>query len=183
MNKLELQKTAVEVRKGIVEGVHAAKAGHPGGSLSAADILSMTPYDNFISTFGMKGKDVRRMFYNLHEGSYTALTSGVVQVVRKKPVKKLVSIKIFDGINEIEIDDKKIYSVTTNDFCMPYKDGVLGGDDFRRVTKWIKPQNKKNHGELREALKEYLKLIPELIKSNYVDENNPRLRIIKAQNE
>ncbi|MCI7130184.1 MAG: transketolase [Lachnospiraceae bacterium] len=40
MDKLELQKTAVEVRKGIVEGVHAAKAGHPGGSLSAADIFT-----------------------------------------------------------------------------------------------------------------------------------------------
>jgi transketolase len=40
MTKLELQKTAVEVRKGIVEGVHAAKAGHPGGSLSAADIYT-----------------------------------------------------------------------------------------------------------------------------------------------
>ena len=40
MNTLELQKQAVEVRKGIVEGVHSAKAGHPGGSLSAADILT-----------------------------------------------------------------------------------------------------------------------------------------------
>ena len=37
MNKLELQKTANEVRKGIVTAVHGAKAGHPGGSLSAAD--------------------------------------------------------------------------------------------------------------------------------------------------
>lgn len=40
MNKLELQKTAVEVRKGIVTSVHSAKAGHPGGSLSAADIFT-----------------------------------------------------------------------------------------------------------------------------------------------
>ena len=40
MNTLELQKQAVEVRKGIVEGVHSAKAGHPGGSLSAADIFT-----------------------------------------------------------------------------------------------------------------------------------------------
>ena len=40
MNKLELQKMAVEVRKGIVSAVHAAKAGHPGGSLSAADIFT-----------------------------------------------------------------------------------------------------------------------------------------------
>ncbi|MDE6212700.1 MAG: transketolase [Lachnospiraceae bacterium] len=40
MNKLELQKKANEVRKGIVTAVHGAKAGHPGGSLSAADIFT-----------------------------------------------------------------------------------------------------------------------------------------------
>ena len=40
MNKLELQITANEVRKGIVTAVHYAKAGHPGGSLSAADIFT-----------------------------------------------------------------------------------------------------------------------------------------------
>ena len=40
MNKLELMKTANEVRKGIVSSVHSAKAGHPGGSLSAADIFT-----------------------------------------------------------------------------------------------------------------------------------------------
>ncbi len=40
MNKLELQKTANEVRKGIVTAVHGAKAGHPGGSLSAADLFT-----------------------------------------------------------------------------------------------------------------------------------------------
>lgn len=40
MNKQELQRKANEVRKGIVTAVHAAKAGHPGGSLSAADIFT-----------------------------------------------------------------------------------------------------------------------------------------------
>lgn len=40
MEKLELQKMANEVRKGIVTAVHAAKAGHPGGSLSSADIFT-----------------------------------------------------------------------------------------------------------------------------------------------
>lgn len=40
MNKLELMKIANEVRKGIVSSVHSAKAGHPGGSLSAADIFT-----------------------------------------------------------------------------------------------------------------------------------------------
>ena len=36
----ELQKEAVKVRMGIIEGVHSAKAGHPGGSLSCTDILT-----------------------------------------------------------------------------------------------------------------------------------------------
>jgi len=40
MENLELQKIANEVRKGIVTGVHAAKAGHPGGSLSAAEVFT-----------------------------------------------------------------------------------------------------------------------------------------------
>ena len=40
MDKLELQKVANEVRKDIVTAVHAAKAGHPGGSLSAADVFT-----------------------------------------------------------------------------------------------------------------------------------------------
>ena len=40
MTNLELQKMAVEVRKGAVTGVYNAKSGHPGGSLSAADIIT-----------------------------------------------------------------------------------------------------------------------------------------------
>ena len=40
MNKLELQKTANEIRKGIVTAVHSAKAGHPGGSLSATELFT-----------------------------------------------------------------------------------------------------------------------------------------------
>lgn len=40
MNKLELMKIANEVRKGAVTAVYNAKSGHPGGSLSAADIYT-----------------------------------------------------------------------------------------------------------------------------------------------
>ena len=40
MDKLALMKTANEIRKSIVTAVHAAKSGHPGGSLSAADIYT-----------------------------------------------------------------------------------------------------------------------------------------------
>lgn len=40
MDNLKLQQIANEVRKGIITSVHSAKAGHPGGSLSAADIFT-----------------------------------------------------------------------------------------------------------------------------------------------
>jgi transketolase len=40
LTKKELQKIANNVRIGIIEGVHSAKAGHPGGSLSCTDILT-----------------------------------------------------------------------------------------------------------------------------------------------
>ena len=40
MTTAELKKTANEVRKGIIKSTHAAKSGHPGGSLSAADLFT-----------------------------------------------------------------------------------------------------------------------------------------------
>ena len=40
MNVQELKKTANQVRKNIITEVYHAKAGHPGGSLSAAEIFT-----------------------------------------------------------------------------------------------------------------------------------------------
>ena len=45
MNNLELSKIANEVRKGIVKSTHSAKSGHPGGSLSAADIITFLYFE------------------------------------------------------------------------------------------------------------------------------------------
>ena len=52
MNKSELMKTANEIRKSIVTAVHAAKSGHPGGSLSAAHDFCQTK----IKTMKYSGK-------------------------------------------------------------------------------------------------------------------------------
>lgn len=154
------------------------------GNVTYGSLYSMFPFENDIISFEITGEELRRMIYETQTGVYAYYpTSGLKQVVYETTKKDLISVKLFDGINEFEIDDKGTYSVSTNDFCVPSKEGVLGGDDFRRVTKWMKPKNKKNHGELRDHLKEYLKLIPELIKSNFLDKNNPRLRIVKSQNE
>lgn len=45
MNNLELKKTANEVRKGLITAVYHAKAGHPGGSLSAADLITFLYFE------------------------------------------------------------------------------------------------------------------------------------------
>ncbi len=45
MTNTALKIKANEVRKGIIEGVHAAKAGHPGGSLSAADMFTFLYFE------------------------------------------------------------------------------------------------------------------------------------------
>lgn len=45
MTNLELKKHAIDVRRGIITGVHSAKAGHPGGSLSAADIFTFLYFE------------------------------------------------------------------------------------------------------------------------------------------
>ena len=65
MTNLELEKTANEIRKSIVTAVHSAKSGHPGGSLSSADIftylyfeeMNIDPCILFFSAFhGFLGK-------------------------------------------------------------------------------------------------------------------------------
>ena len=45
MENLELQKHALEVRRGILTATHAAKSGHPGGSLSATDIMTFLYFE------------------------------------------------------------------------------------------------------------------------------------------
>lgn len=45
MNNNDLQAKAVLVREGIIEAVHAAASGHPGGSLSAADIFTFLYFE------------------------------------------------------------------------------------------------------------------------------------------
>ena len=60
MDKLKLMKTANEVRKDIVTAVHSAKAGHPGGSLSAADIFTYLYFEEMnIETGSYFPKDIR----------------------------------------------------------------------------------------------------------------------------
>ena len=45
MDIKSLEKTAAEIRCGIIKAIHNAGSGHPGGSLSAADIVTALYFD------------------------------------------------------------------------------------------------------------------------------------------
>ena len=78
MTNLELEKTANEVRKSIVTAVHSAKAGHPGGSLSAADIFTYLYFEELnIDPKNPKMADRDRFVLSKgHTASYRLLPAG-----------------------------------------------------------------------------------------------------------
>ena len=79
MNKLELQKVANEIRTGIVTSVHAAKAGHPGGSLSAAELFTYLYFEEMNIDPREPGKPDRDRFVlskgHTAPGLYAALAN------------------------------------------------------------------------------------------------------------
>ena len=96
MNNLELQKIANEVRKGIVTAVHSAKAGHPGGSLSAADIFTYLYFEEMnIDPADQKKPDRDRFVLSKGHtapGLYSALANrGYFPVEDLKTLRKLGS--------------------------------------------------------------------------------------------
>ncbi|MGN0268089.1 MAG: transketolase [Lachnospiraceae bacterium] len=77
MEIIELKKIANEVRKSIVTAVHSAKAGHPGGSLSAADIFTYLYFEEMkIDPLNPKSSDRDRFVLSKGHsapGYYSAL--------------------------------------------------------------------------------------------------------------
>ncbi|MBQ8197927.1 MAG: transketolase [Lachnospiraceae bacterium] len=96
MTNLELQKTANEVRKGIVTAVHSAKAGHPGGSLSAADMFTYLYFEEMNIDPADPRKDDRDRFVlskgHTAPGLYSALANrGYFPVEDLKTLRHLGS--------------------------------------------------------------------------------------------
>ena len=127
------------------------------------------------------------MFTQLQKGSKAFYpTSGLKMIVRKKPSKKLISIKLYDGYKEEEIIDDKVYTIVSNDFCFPLEDNEVGGDDFQHVYTWFKPRNGKyvnieNYNSTRDILIDYLRKIDELKGDKYYNSENLKMRIYKKK--
>ena len=92
MNKLQLMKIANEVRKGIITSVHSAKAGHPGGSLSAADIFTYLYFEE-MNIDPANPKDPNRDRFVLSKGH---VAPGYYSVMAQRgyfPVEDLVTLR------------------------------------------------------------------------------------------
>ena len=96
MDNLQLKKYANEVRKGIITSTHSAKAGHPGGSLSAADVFTFLYFEEMNIDPKNPEKEDRDRFVlskgHTAPGLYSALANrGYFPVEDLKTLRKLGS--------------------------------------------------------------------------------------------
>lgn len=92
MEILELQRVANEVRKGIVASTHSAKAGHPGGSLSAADILTYLYFEE-MNVNPQDDKNPERDRFVLSKGHAAPALYSVLANRGYFPVEDLVTLR------------------------------------------------------------------------------------------
>ena len=92
MEILQLQKIANEVRKSIVTSVHSAKAGHPGGSLSAADILTYLYFEE-MNVDPKDEKNPERDRFVLSKGHSAPLLYSVLAHRGYFPVEDLKTLR------------------------------------------------------------------------------------------
>ena len=157
------------------------------GNISNATIYSFDPFGNRIVKFYAFGWEVKKIFKNLQKGSKGFYpSSGLKMTVKSFPTKKLLKIKLFDGINEKEIENDKYYSIASTEFCFPFEGNAKGGDDFRKIYEWFKPRNPEyiqfnNYNLSRDLLINYLRNIKELKGSIFYDKNKERMRVVQSE--
>ena len=92
MENLQLQKTANEIRKGIIAAVHSAKSGHPSGSLSAADIFTYLYFEE-MNVDPKNPKDPARDRFVLSKGH---VAPGLYSTLAHRgffPVEDLITLR------------------------------------------------------------------------------------------
>ena len=92
MENLQLAKIANQVRKDIVTGVYNAKSGHPGGSLSAADMLTFLYFEE-MNVSPEKAKDSNRDRFVLSKGHVAPALYSVLAEKGYFPREDIQNIK------------------------------------------------------------------------------------------
>ncbi len=96
MEKLQLKKIANEVRKSIIKEVHSAKSGHPGGSLSAADMITYLYFEE-MNVNPAAPKDPKRDRFVLSKGHVAPALYGVLAEKGFIPKEDLLSLRKTDS--------------------------------------------------------------------------------------
>ncbi len=92
----ELKLSAARVRKMILEGTHAAKSGHPGGSLSSADILTYL-YKKEMNANPDNAKDPNRDRFVLSKGHAAPLLYAVLAECGYIPTEDIKTLRKIDS--------------------------------------------------------------------------------------
>ena len=110
MTVAELQKPANEIRKGIIKATHAAKSGHPGGSLSSADMFAYLYFEEMnIDPENPKMEDRDR--FVLSKGH---VAPGLYSTLAERgffPKEDLLTLRHIDSYLQGHPDMKKIPGV------------------------------------------------------------------------
>ncbi|MGN0679201.1 MAG: transketolase [Oscillospiraceae bacterium] len=106
----ELEIAAVKVRMGIIEGVHSAKAGHPGGSLSSADVLTYL-YMHRMNVDPKNPKDPNRDRMVLSKGHAAPALYSVLAMRGFFPMEDMKTLRKIDSYLQGHPDSRKIPGV------------------------------------------------------------------------
>lgn len=151
----ELEIAATKVRIGIIEGVHAAKAGHPGGSLSAADLLTYL-YTHRMNVDPKNPRDPKRDRLVLSKGHAAPVLYATLALRGFFPMEEMKTLRKIDSRLQGHPDLNKIPGVdmTTGSLgqgisaacgmalsgkisCEPYKVyAVLGDGEIEEGEVW-----------------------------------------------
>jgi hypothetical protein len=104
-------------------------------------------------------------------------------ILKLFPKKRLISIKLYNGVDEKEIEDNKYYSIVSTGFCFPIEPGATGGDDFRKLYDWFTPRNPEiihvgKDNLSRDILINFLRNIDELKGNKYYNQKEQRMRLV-----
>lgn len=106
----ELEIAATKVRIGIIEGVHAAKAGHPGGSLSAADLMTYL-YTHRMNVDPKNPRDPKRDRLVLSKGHAAPVLYSVLALRGFFPMEEMKTLRKIDSRLQGHPDLNKIPGV------------------------------------------------------------------------
>lgn len=110
MDNLTLEKTAYKIRKHVLEAVYGASSGHPGGSLSIADILSVLYFDE-MNVDAKNPKDENRDRFVLSKGHCAPALYGALAEKGFFPVEDIKTFRHIDSYLQGHPDMKGVPGV------------------------------------------------------------------------